>query len=410
LKPKLAILHYTAAPVVGGVETVIAGQAKHLRRAGYDVRVVAGRGGGTLVPEMDSCHVEVTRSLQTGCAGEIAQAARQRLTRRLGEELRMVLADRDVVIVHNVMTMPFNPALTAAIEQLSQPVIAWTHDLDFGDQAPTAAVRDDITYVAISRARQRELAQALKIPRERICYVPNGVGRFDLSGIGDQTLELLQGAGIADADPLLLVPQRVTPRKRIELVIDAAHELAQDFPQLAIVVTGPPDPHQPWVAEYADGLLERRHRLGLDAVVRFLFESCADDEGAALTDEYPVGPGEVADLYRISDVALMPSESEGFGLPILETAMSRLPLVCSDIPVLREIGGHSLYTFPTDAGPSELAQAIRRALRSSPVRRRREVLRKYGWPRVIEKTEAVISAAWNRAAAPGDIASGAVAS
>jgi glycosyltransferase involved in cell wall biosynthesis len=106
----------------------------------------------------------------------------------------------------------------------------------------------------------------------------------------------------------------------------------------------------------------------------------------------------------------MPSESERFGLPILETAMSRLPLVCSDIPVLREIGGHSLYTFPTDAGPSELAQAIRRALRSSPVRRRREVLRKYGWPRVIEKTEAVISAAWNRAAAPGDIASGAVAS
>jgi glycosyltransferase involved in cell wall biosynthesis len=404
VKPRLAILHYTASPVVGGVETVINGQAKQLRGAGYDVRVVAGRGSGTIVPEMDSCHVEVKRCLQFGRTDEMAQAARHRLQRRLDEELRAVLADRDVVIVHNVMTMSFNPALTEAIDQLTQPVIAWTHDLDFGDRAPDAFRRDDMTYVAISRTRQRELAQALGVPPERVCYVPNGVGRFDLSAIGQQTLELLQGAGITDADPLLLVPQRVTPRKRIELVIDAAHELAQDFPRLGIVITGPPDPHQPWVAEYADGLLERRRRLGLDAVVRFLFESSAEG------DEYPVGPAEVADLYRISDVALMPSDSEGFGLPILETAMSRLPLVCSDIPVLREIGGHSLHTFPTDAGPSELAQAVRRALRSSAVRRRRDVLRKYGWPSVIEKTEKVISAAWKQGLPAGDISPGAVAS
>jgi glycosyltransferase involved in cell wall biosynthesis len=302
------------------------------------------------------------------------------------------------------MTMRFNPALTAAIENLSSPIIAWTHDFKFGDRTPAAAGRENITYVAISRTRQRELANALELPRRRVWYVPNGVGRFDQSGIGAQTLELLEGAGIADADPLLLVPQRVTPRKRIELVIDAAHELAQDFPQLGIVVTGPPDPHQPWVAQYADGLLERRQRLGLDAVVRFLFESCPEG------DEYPVGPREVADLYRVSDVALMSSDSEGFGLPILETALSRLPLVCADIPVLREIGGRSLYTFPTNAGPSELAHAIRRALRSSAVRRRRNVLRKYGWPGVIEKTERVFAAAWKQAAPACDVSSGAVAS
>jgi glycosyltransferase involved in cell wall biosynthesis len=407
MKPRLAILHYSAAPVVGGVEAVIDSQAKHLRCAGYDVRVVAGRGSATIVPEMDSCHVEVKRSMQTGPAGDAAGAAdgaRQRLQRRLGEELRAVLADRDIVIVHNVMTMRFNPALTAAIENLSRPVIAWTHDFKFRDKTPDAAGRANITYVAISRTRQRELAEALEVPLRRVWYVPNGVGRFDLSGIGAQTLELLQGAGIAEADPLLLVPQRVTPRKRIELVIEAAHELVQDFPQLGIVVTGPPDPHQPWVAQYADDLLERRRRLGLDAVVRFLFESCSEG------DEYPVGPAEVADLYRISDVALVPSESEGFGLPILETAMSRLPLVCADIPVLREIGGRSLYTFPSEAGPSELAHAIRRALRSSAVRRRRDVLRKYGWPSVIEKTERVISAAWKRAAPAPDIAPRAVAS
>ncbi len=403
LKPRLAILHYSAAPVVGGVETVIDAQARHLRRAGYDVRVVAGRGGATIVPEMDSRHPEVQQAIKEAGPGCPTNPALERLQRRLEEKLRAVLADRDLVIAHNVMTMPFNPALTAAVGEISKPLIAWTHDFDFAGHIPTATCRADMTFVAISRTRQQELARALGLPRETIRYVPNGVDRFDLAGLGKRTLELLRSTGLEDADPLLLVPQRVTPRKRIELVIDAAHELAQDLPNLGVVITGPPDPHQPWVDGYADGLLERRRGLGLEGVVRFLFES-----GAA-AGEHPVGSCEVADLYRVSDVAVMPSESEGFGLPILETALTRVPLVCTDIPVLREVGGESLHTFPADSGPTDVADAVRRALATPAVRRRREVLSTYGWPGVLEKTEAALQAAWQGPAIDADLASGAAA-
>ena len=43
-KGRIALLHYTALPVVGGVEVVVGRHATLLADAGYDVAIVAGRG------------------------------------------------------------------------------------------------------------------------------------------------------------------------------------------------------------------------------------------------------------------------------------------------------------------------------------------------------------------------------
>ena len=51
---KVAIVHYAASPIVGGVESVIAAHAGLMAADGHDVRIVAGRGGtndaGSVVP------------------------------------------------------------------------------------------------------------------------------------------------------------------------------------------------------------------------------------------------------------------------------------------------------------------------------------------------------------------------
>src|SRR6266536_3371896 len=60
-RPRLALIHYSASPVVGGVERVMTAQATMLRGAGYDVRIIAGRGDSDLIPEADSWHPEVER-------------------------------------------------------------------------------------------------------------------------------------------------------------------------------------------------------------------------------------------------------------------------------------------------------------------------------------------------------------
>ena len=43
-------------------------------------------------------------------------------------------------------------------------------------------------------------------------------------------------------------------------------------------------------------------------------------------------------LVSQSTLMLFPSRSEGFGLPLLESMASGTPVLCSDIPVLREVG------------------------------------------------------------------------
>ena len=47
----------------------------------------------------------------------------------------------------------------------------------------------------------------------------------------------------------------------------------------------------------------------------------------------------LAAVYRRSTLLLMTSEREGFGLPVLEALGCGTPVVCSDIPPLREVGG-----------------------------------------------------------------------
>ena len=56
----------------------------------------------------------------------------------------------------------------------------------------------------------------------------------------------------------------------------------------------------------------------------------------------------LAAVYRRSALLLMPSEREGFGLPVLEALACGTPVVASDIPALREVGGYAVAYCPVD--------------------------------------------------------------
>jgi len=68
---------------------------------------------------------------------------------------------------------------------------------------------------------------------------------------------------------------------------------------------------------------------------------------------------ELYDLYRCARAFIYPSTFEGFGLPVLEAMAARIPLACSDIPPLREIGGRTISYFdPLDE--TAIGSALRR--------------------------------------------------
>jgi len=72
-----------------------------------------------------------------------------------------------------------------------------------------------------------------------------------------------------------------------------------------------------------------------------------------------VSAEELESLFSSATAMVMPSFCDGFCLPALEAMLVGLPVMLSDIPVYREVGGDAaLYFEPTD--PDSIAAAIRR--------------------------------------------------
>ncbi len=369
----IALLHYAAPPVVGGVESVLGHQARLLAEAGHTVRVIAGRGAQTdpriafvALPWADSRHPDLA-ALQTALNLGQVPADFAVWTARLEAALGEALAGCDVVIAHNVCSLNKNLALTAALHALHQRpgaprLILWHHDLawvspryqpELHPGQPWDLLRTawpEATQVAISELRQRELAGLTGLPPRAIHVVPNGLDHARFLKLAPRTEAMLAETGLLQAAPVLLLPVRLTPRKNIELALGALAALRPRFPEAALLVTGPLGPHHAANHAYFARLLERRAELGLEGAAHFLAERLP--AGEYLPDEV------IADCYRLADALILPSREEGFGLPILEAGLSRLPIFCADLPPLRALAGPDAVYFSPEADPAEVAQLL----------------------------------------------------
>jgi glycosyltransferase involved in cell wall biosynthesis len=101
--------------------------------------------------------------------------------------------------------------------------------------------------------------------------------------------------------------------------------------------------------------------------------------------------------YSRAMFMIIPSTHEGFCLPILEAQSCGTPIVCSDIPVLREVAGDAAVFFDP-ANPEMLADCIEQVSRQSDLRSRlseggRQNAAQFSWARAATETEAVLKSA-----------------
>lgn len=368
---KIAILHYSVPPIVGGVESVIAHHARLMSVDGHSVRLIAARGSSMsdqiplmYVPLADSRHERVTTINEELKRGETT-ANFEALRNKLMDELQKALSDADVLIAHNVCSLNKNLALTAALHQLHQSkklprLILWHHDLawttprylpELHDGYPWNLLKTDwgnTTHVVVSELRRDELSELMKLPAGSIHVIPNGVDMDRFYKLEALTQTLLDQTHLLDASPILLLPVRLTPRKNIELALNTLAELKKDFPQAALVVTGPLGPHNANNIKYFEKLIDLRKHLKLEGSAHLL----AELHDGFLPDEV------IADFFRVADALFFPSREEGFGIPLIEAAFSHLPAFCADIPPLRKLGLGDAYFFSPDEAPTRVSNMI----------------------------------------------------
>jgi glycosyltransferase involved in cell wall biosynthesis len=393
---KIILMHYSAPPIVGGVESVLAHQARLISGAGHAVQILAARGepqnekiGFLRLPLVDSLDPEILAVKKELDAGRVPPAFAL-LVNRLMDQLRPALKSADILIAHNVCSLNKNLVLTEALHQLYREpgfprLILWHHDLawkaprylpELHSGHPWDLLRIDwpgAVQVTISASRQQELSDLAEIPLENIHVIPNGILAEDFLKLEEKTIGFISSLDLWQAAPILLVPVRITRRKNLELALTTLARLRDVFPNAVMIVTGPVGAHNPENIVYFRELLALRGRLGLDASAFFLAE---------LSDSF-LPDSVIADFYRLADALFLPSREEGFGIPVLEAGLTHSPVFCADLPALRELGEENVTYFSSEDEPGHVASLIAGRLRDDPVFQLAEkVRREFNWDRI----------------------------
>jgi alpha-1,3-rhamnosyl/mannosyltransferase len=256
-------------------------------------------------------------------------------------------------------------------------VVATVHDLGFLkvpwslDEHTFGALQQRLAETFVrsrrimtdSEAVRRELVEMDRVAPERIVAIPLGPGQL--------ARELAAGEiGAVPAD----TPQRyalhvgtIEPRKNLKVLLEAwrkLHDEAQRYP--ALVLCGKVG----WKSEDLEGAL-----------------ASGEAQGWLHRFGYLENP-QLAALYRNAWCVAFPTLYEGFGLPAVEAQSAGVPLLASDIPVLREVAGEgALYAPPEDV--DAWCTLVRRLegnedLREKLIAAGRENVLRFTWEKVAE--------------------------
>jgi glycosyltransferase involved in cell wall biosynthesis len=189
-----------------------------------------------------------------------------------------------------------------------------------------------------SEATRAALVALAGFPEDRLSVIPNGTdtgGEPDADAAAD--VEAARMLGPRHFVELLHVGSTI-PRKRIDVLLDVFAGVRRARPEVRLTRVGGAFTAEQRVRARGLGVLDAIHVL-------------------PFVDRATLGA-----VYRRSALALLPSDREGFGLPIVEALACGTPMVASDIPVLREIGSGAVTYCAVDA-PGPWVETILRLLR-----------------------------------------------
>src|SRR5688572_23796760 len=226
--------------------------------------------------------------------------------------------------------------------------------------------------IACSYYMREQIADIFGVPDERVSVIPNGIDPEDLQPSDEAELERLRAEFAAPEEKLVLLIGRLVYEKGFQFALEAMPALIERQPGTRFLVAGS-GTHEAELRRQAEdlGLLGHGTFLGW------------------------IGDDVLHSLYPISDLCVVPSIYEPFGLVALEAMASGCPCIVADTGGLREV------VPPEEVGlrfaardPEALAEVAERVLADDELGGRlvaeaREHVRRFDWLDVAEQTAAV---------------------
>jgi alpha-1,3-rhamnosyl/mannosyltransferase len=195
------------------------------------------------------------------------------------------------------------------------------------------AMRGAETVVTISGTVKDDLVREFGLPREKIRVIHPWVKDSFFEPPGGECIVPPVGG-----DYILYLGLRIA-HKNLDGLVRAFLPLAAEFPGLRLAVAGSRYRKPDMIDRWKD-----------DPRLKGKIVEFPDP-----TDE------DIRRLFAGAKAFVFPSFAEGFGLPPLEAMASGVPVVCSDIPVFREVYGEAVH-FVDPHRPESIAEGIRRVL------------------------------------------------
>lgn len=242
------------------------------------------------------------------------------------------------------------------------PLVTTIHATEFGrhqgwvDKHPQSHIhgvekwianRSD-RVIACSLFMREQISEIFSVEPERVTVIPNGIDPGDLPREDSVELDRLRAAFAEPDQNLVLLIGRLVYEKGFQLALEAMPRVIEQVPNTRFLVAGS-GTHEAELHKQAEdlGLMDHGTFLGW------------------------IGDDVLHSLYRISDLTVVPSIYEPFGLVALEAMASECPCIAADTGGLREVvplEGAGLRFRVSD--PEDLADVAIQVLSDADLSRR----------------------------------------
>jgi glycosyltransferase involved in cell wall biosynthesis len=202
------------------------------------------------------------------------------------------------------------------------------------------------SLIFVSHSAMQDFSSRLGLPSGFSTVIHHGKSEaFNPSPDPDDVVRVRDKYGLPQE--FILYVGTIEPRKNLTRLVSAFASVAQNYPDLSLVIAG-----MKW--RMYDQLLEEVYKLNLHS--RVIFPGFVAEEDKAL-------------LISSAKVFVYPSLYEGFGIPVLEALACGVPTVTSNTSALPEVAGNAALMVDPNS-TIEISRAIEELLSDSSLRLR----------------------------------------